>query len=598
MRILFRTFLLVLLSFSFLSVSSQNKTVIDSLIAEVDNSTDQYKKLDLLKKIAVLYYQELDSNTFLYSNKAIELALELNDEPSAASNYRLMGFSETEINNNTEKAISYFKKAAKLDRINNNPCGQVKNHVGLAGIYGEMGEYNRAINVLNSGVALLDFNGMESTKERQRLYNIMGAVYVNSKDNIEAIKAFQKAEKFALQNKDTLKLGTISQNLGIAYSNQKDYNLAHEYTLKAYQYLKNTPRYADLYLIELNLAGSYSRLDSIEIAKKYAKQSLRHYSDKNMKRGMADAHASLGHILFKSGDIKVAEKHYLTSLKLSNTLGLKPRQSTIHQKLSKLYKKTGQFEKALHHFEKFKNLENIIFSIKEEKEIGKIKLKVESEKKQKELAQKDAKIQSLKLVEAKEEQKNKVIYISALLILIIALFIILSQRIKNKKNKEILKKEKELEQLKLSEERNKVSNLSKELDAFTQSLSEKNAFTEQLERKLEELGNTKLIGSENKEDTLSELYNLKILTEEDWIKFKELFNKVHKGTLPNIREKYQSLTQAEERLILLLKLNFTTSEISGITGTSINSVRKSRQRLRNKLQLDQEVVLEDFIAKM
>ncbi|MEO6758783.1 MAG: hypothetical protein ABIO24_04955, partial [Saprospiraceae bacterium] len=91
------------------------------------------------------------------------------------------------------------------------------------------------------------------------------------------------------------------------------------------------------------------------------------------------------------------------------------------------------------------------------------------------------------------------------------------------------------------------------------------------------------------------LFENRILTEADWASFKIYFEKAHPGYLLRLRSNYPALSEGEERLFLFIKLNLTTKEAASILGISAESVKKARNRLRKKIELEEEVLLEEFI---
>ncbi|OBX23707.1 helix-turn-helix transcriptional regulator [Bizionia sp. APA-3] len=91
------------------------------------------------------------------------------------------------------------------------------------------------------------------------------------------------------------------------------------------------------------------------------------------------------------------------------------------------------------------------------------------------------------------------------------------------------------------------------------------------------------------------LMSSKILTENEWTEFKNRFNKVYPAFLVQIRKNYQDITNSEERLICLEKLNLKTKEIGDILGISKESVVKSRYRLKKKLNVDRDVPLVEYL---
>lgn len=133
----------------------------------------------------------------------------------------------------------------------------------------------------------------------------------------------------------------------------------------------------------------------------------------------------------------------------------------------------------------------------------------------------------------------------------------------------------------------------KNLAVLTNLLVEKNNL---LLEKEEEVG----MKTETKESSSFELneiafYNKKILTDTDWQSFKVYFEKVHPNFSAKLRKSFPAITEAEERLFLLLKLNLRTKEIAAILGISNDSVKKNRTRLRKRLSLFAEQDLIEFI---
>jgi DNA-binding CsgD family transcriptional regulator len=101
------------------------------------------------------------------------------------------------------------------------------------------------------------------------------------------------------------------------------------------------------------------------------------------------------------------------------------------------------------------------------------------------------------------------------------------------------------------------------------------------------------IDVENEEDVnLSQA----ILTADDWVSFKSNFEKTYPTYIVRLRSTFPSLSEAEERLFLLLKLSLTKNEIATILGISPDTVKKTRSRLRKRLNMETKASLEKFIV--
>jgi DNA-binding CsgD family transcriptional regulator len=132
---------------------------------------------------------------------------------------------------------------------------------------------------------------------------------------------------------------------------------------------------------------------------------------------------------------------------------------------------------------------------------------------------------------------------------------------------------------------------------FTEHVIAKNKFINELEARLEELKATQAAVGENSE-SLSQLYQFKILTEDDWRQFKIHFDKVHPGFITMLRDRYPDLAPAEERQFLLIKLNISNKECADMLGISLPGVKKNRYRLKKRFGLSEQDDLDEFVKNI
>jgi len=97
---------------------------------------------------------------------------------------------------------------------------------------------------------------------------------------------------------------------------------------------------------------------------------------------------------------------------------------------------------------------------------------------------------------------------------------------------------------------------------------------------------------------IAELTQHTILTEEDWERYKMLFENVYPGFFFQLRSKNPDISLAEQRIAALIKLKLSVKESAALLGISPNSVYKSRQRLKNRLGFEFDAELdESFTAE-
>lgn len=83
----------------------------------------------------------------------------------------------------------------------------------------------------------------------------------------------------------------------------------------------------------------------------------------------------------------------------------------------------------------------------------------------------------------------------------------------------------------------------------------------------------------------------------NWEEFKNYFEKVHSEFFNRVLAHCSTLTQNEIKICALLKLNFSTKDISALTNQSTRSIEIARYRLRKKLNLNKEDNLVGFLSR-
>jgi len=165
---------------------------------------------------------------------------------------------------------------------------------------------------------------------------------------------------------------------------------------------------------------------------------------------------------------------------------------------------------------------------------------------------------------------------------IIAALIISRQTIKYKKEKQLAREKENVLLLQQQKAQQELETAKLQLDEFVNKIAEKNSLIEKISL---ELTNNSPTGTAISPEISQHLQNLQesvILTEDDWLAFKKLFEKVWPGFFINLQDQYGDLTPAEQRLIALNKLAISSKEMANMLGISVDSLRKSRYRLRKK----------------
>ncbi len=144
----------------------------------------------------------------------------------------------------------------------------------------------------------------------------------------------------------------------------------------------------------------------------------------------------------------------------------------------------------------------------------------------------------------------------------------------------------EKEQLRLSYEKQLVDHelaiLKNSLEEFTATLKQNDLTIRQLRNEIEEADQNPEY-QQQISDNLNELLESHIMTDDRWIRFKHVFERVYPDYLAQKKLANPKLSENDLRLLALLKLDLSNRSMSDLLGVSIEGVKKAKQRLKKKL---------------
>jgi tetratricopeptide (TPR) repeat protein len=194
-------------------------------------------------------------------------------------------------------------------------------------------------------------------------------------------------------------------------------------------------------------------------------------------------------------------------------------------------------------------------------------------------------LSEIKLLESEKSKSLLVrnfIIVVILLVLVIAAQLIFRQQLKQRKDKETL------------------NNAVTQLNYYIDSVREKNQLIDQFKQEIESLNAQPEQYSilQEKEEIAIKLRQYSILTEDDWNEFRNLFEKVQIGFFDKLKQQFPDLTPSEQRLLALMKLKLSKREMAGMLGIAPDSIKKTRQRIRKKINVQDDPALEELVAAL
>lgn len=383
-------------------------------------------KISYLKGEANLYkcIGSINWNSGLYStaNEAYNTALELFTKMSIADNNNLSNQGKIGISNcnnglglvafhqgNYQQAIEYFQKALDISAELNNKNGVANayNNIGL--VHWKQDNHNRAIEYY--ALALNIFKELDSKSGMSSCYNNIAIILKTQEKYDQALENYKKSLQIEFDQNNKKGIAAAYNNIGMLYAEINDYHLAHEYYTKALQ-LKE----------EINDKNGIS-------------STLNNLADlNNILAGLsADSNE-------KQQKYKQAINYALKSLTTAKEIGALFRQLEAYQYLSESYEGLNNPETALNYYLNYIEIKDSLFNKEKNEQIEEAEAKFQTVKKQQEIDQQ------------KEELEKQTLFRNLLLtlsFLIILLILLLYNRyyLKQKTNKLLEEKNKELEKL-------------------------------------------------------------------------------------------------------------------------------------------------------
>jgi len=456
------------------------------------------------------------------------------------------------------------KENASIDEINNYATSQ----------WGK-GNYQEALNYFSKAYR----KAKEKNDETQiaNVLNNLGLVHWMLGDNQAAMDCYKEssrlAEKLGLQRL----AGLIYTNQSLIQKEEKKYEQAianNEKAIAIFQTL-NYPR--DLAISYNNHGQIFKNLFKNDSALMNYLKAIQIYNKIGYKDGMAATYYNLAEIYTRKGQKEKAISAARKSVQAGLESESKVRISEGYRKLGETYESFNEPDSALKYQKKYAEFEKEIL------------IANQSEKLIEEQAKLGNEVKTLRIQNLEKEKiivQNRLwLIIVSILILVLLVSLIVYRRISK-----IKMKEKELE-LELENSQKILQVKKKELRNYIVDLSQKNKLISELQNELSSQSDTNEI-------QVAQLLNQKILTDEDWEKFKAKFGAIYPEFLPKLKLLKTSLTEAEIRLLVLLRLKLSGKEMAATLGISPQSVRVTKMRLKKKLQEENYESVEDLLAEL
>lgn len=343
-------------------------------------------------------------------------------------------------------------------------------------------------------------------------------------------------------------------------------------TDKSIQYFKDAVGYAEqsgdndvISVAYQNIGALYQEIGNYNQALDYIRLSLRY---NNEEKEIPRYHLNLAYI-FSNMNENDSCSYYENLLKNEiDSIEDQAMKTSIYYFLAKRAMDDNDYESAYHYYKNFAEMDIEMLEERLQQNVLEIQKKYDYEKVQNEY--------NVKLL-----RKHRLLMSSLFVTLITGMLLYIQTKINLRKRKEELKMKDEI--LKFE---NEVLRLNEIKDDYKRNLEWKYMLVYSM-----------TLMDRNKSNSESHYKMIKGRiyhnTETAFDAILKILNEEHPGLAEQIKEKYPILSDTEYKVCLMALTPFTSQETADILGKSINTVNKARTNIRKKLEIEENVSIEE-----
>lgn len=631
--------LIATIAFSYLAAYPQQK-IIDSLkVVLQEDNINETDRLKAMLRLTRCYYEEDQDNIYEISNKTLALArLQDNNELKLkAYTYRALAL---EMQDSIQATFYIMDTCFQYISELGNTSAKAEALLSMAGLKNKLQD---GTDILPIVFEALDIAKQTDDKKMQvRIYHFLTNTYYSPLRDTENLKKYSElAYQTAKQIDDKKEKALSYTSKGFAYRQayiDSMHNKVYEvYLDSSIVFLRKSVDISDSsdgYIPSVINLNSLGHLLSTYTFKTYVRNDSTFYvyPDSVLKYAkiMLDKAEKANIPYFVSGAYQFLSAYESNSKRFTNAVDLleksmdaikdnkdkdKHLQTRLALALSMVYQLriVERYEEALDYME-----DAYISSEKINRkkyirngQITEVKYRLKEHERQLQLSQKEAKRKTRLLIGS----------IIGAILLLGCIFLFYQMRLRNAKQKAQIKEkeneeirlhalikekelqqaesdkkalalEKELEQERAERQALEISRLQTELIAGISQLDHKNETIEKIKKTIEE--NQHL----NKGD-LNDLLLTDRIADKSFEDFSDLLQKAHPSFYLKLQEKAeQKLTTLDLKYCTFIFMNFSSKEIANIMHVDPNTVRTTKYRLKQKLNLDKDEDLTIFIKRI
>lgn len=347
------------------------------------------------------------------------------------------------------KFKKYIDEALEISYKTDFLTGQATGNILYGSFYIRESDYSKAILYCLKGLKIQEKIG--NKREMVATLRNIGSINLNSKNFNQALNYYSQALKITEKLEMKREMPGILANLAIVYHQKGNFGKAMEYNLKALKIAEEIQNKKTISYVLNSIGRLYLDMgikdengEDFDKAIDYLQQSLKLKEELRDIQGMANTVGNIADVYLEKGDLSKSLYYFKLGMEYAEETDFKVWQLEAFEKISDLYIEKNDYKNAYEYYKKFIQLRDTIESSATKKVLTELQGKYNTEKQDQEiiLLSKDSELREEKLT------KQKFVIWSGSVGLIIfiglALFIYKEYKEKEKANKIIAEKNKNI----------------------------------------------------------------------------------------------------------------------------------------------------------
>lgn len=493
-------------------------------------------------------------------------------------------------------------------------------------------DFSKSLELLNQAKAIAIKNQWH---EQQFLaINNIGANYYNMFDYGKALEYYLEAYTIAIKELGSQQEMISLNNIAILYWKEEKFDKSEEYFYKAYEIAKKNNETISLSIYAINLASVANKKNELIKARSFLDEAINLSQDSPdflleakillvenylLQGNTEDSKKLAFEILPQLNDVTnsnlknkllllisgafereslIEDAIIYAEMSLSPSITLESKINTF-ERLSSLLTKHGSYLKALNIKDSLIFAKDKLNTINDGQLFERSKEKFEIENYRKELHDQQK-------VNQKERNAFYTILGAALVLILLIIWALRNQILKNKQRKILEKRNQKILNLELEKEKNEKLLLEKqlksEIETKNRKLSAKALFLSDRNKLITTIiSELEVNNAINHSSTINQHINtLKghLKTDEEWESFIKHFEEVNQGFLSNLKRKHSAINANDIRFICYVYMDLSPKEIATIFNITPEACRKRKERISKKLGLSDNNDLYHYLASL